>query len=157
MKSLIKILTAVICLLNLSAYGQQYDAPICKFYGSITQNLPVYEKPVSVMIKVDVDHAGKVRSIDVSDSAQPFFKKKFEAAKPNFDMAALGKYIKLYELKSTSFMIPYMVTNKNAKMPTKEPLLTRFKGEDFKGKAKVLKPINSSYSVITTTTTVKTF
>lgn len=155
MNKLTKTIVALLCLLNLNTYAQT-DAPVYEFYGSVVKNLPKNYKPVSVMIKVDVDKAGKVEGITLSDSAQPDFRTQFEASKNKFDTDALNKYVKLNKLKSTSFMIPYYVTNKNVKTFEKEPLLTLFDGKDFKGKAKILRPINLSYSITKTITTPNT-
>ncbi|MFD2147365.1 hypothetical protein [Mucilaginibacter antarcticus] len=153
MKNLTNALIAVLCLFNLHAHAQQYDAPIYEFYGSVTKALPVSYKPVAVMIKIDVDHAGKVADITLSDSAQPDFRRQFEAAKKAFNMEALNRYINLNKLKHTSFLIPYYVTNANNKSkPQTDPLLTKFKGKEFKGKVRVLRPISSTYAITTTTT-----
>ncbi len=154
MKNLNKTIIALLCLINVGAYAQQIDAPIYEFYGSLTKNLKVNFKPVSVMIKVDVDKAGQVSSIAVSDNAESDFRTQFEVAKPKLNMAALNKYVTLNKLKDQSFMIPYYITSVDDKdKPHHEPLLTKFNGINFKNKAKTLSPIKATYSVTTTTTT----
>lgn len=103
------------------------------------------------LIKVEVDSLKKVKRMDLSDSADPLFKKRFAEKQHYLDVGSLETYLKSEFRNSNSriFMIPfsYFIYTENCEQQIPVDILrnyNKFQGSAYYGT--LLKPI--SFEVI---------